>query len=758
MPAPDSQEIPHVRPNTLQTPAALAFFESTPLGIATGKLIAGKSLQLDYANPAFTHITGFTINEVQGGSLESLLLRAAAPALLQQIFRQLLSGNSFTDTLRCLRADGSIFWGRLTLAPTKSNEKAHAGWTLSLENVETEHQRMLELRQEEEQYRLLASNSRDMIVMLRFDGTCSYVSPALESMLGRSNSFLLNQPLDKIFHPEDSELLKQVIQRHRQKQSENIFTHRLVHADGTYLWCETTTRTVWGLEGKQPGSLIAITRDISKRRSAERELQEMHQLLSSVFDSVPLGLCITSSTGRIIQANLGFASPLGFTPAELCGRIVENLIPLTLLRPGAHDGNCQRVTGETFPVHISVTVLSEGMGGNTLITLSDQTERQIIQSRLREAERLESLGTLAGGVAHDFNNLLAIILGYSGLLGQAAPENEAVAEYADTITEAGRRGADVVRQLMLYANQHEPLLAETDLHALLANVLVHTAEGWPEQVAIDCDYLASNPIITIDAEQIARAVEHLLRNAREAITNKGTICLRTAERPSDPNDRCGSSGWTEISIIDDGRGMDEATRARMFEPFFSRNKSPEVRGLGLAIVYGIVQAHNGRVEVESAPGRGTRITLLLPRRNAMGSKYPNNPYQEKEYKLRSGATMLMIEDEHDIGRLWQELLSREGWTVHWAKDGAQALALFELHKESIQIVFSDIGLPGELNGWEIAAIIRSARPELPILLASGFFQRGSANHASISEPVSFIDKPYQVPDVVARLHQLLAHS
>jgi PAS domain S-box-containing protein len=737
--------------------AAEALFHASPLGLLSGTLEAGDHLRIERCNPAFTRLTGFDAQAAVGRGPEALLLRPMASATWRRACQELRLGIPFSDTLRCVRADGSLFWGRVQLHSAPAVSTGQPTWGLSIEDVDLPHEALIRLRQQEEQYRLLAANSRDMILMLRFDGTCTYVSPALGTMLGFDHEHLLNRPYETLFHPEDAELLRHVLGRHLQKQAENLFTHRLRREDGTYVWCETTTRTIWGIEGQQPGSLIAITRDISKRRSAARELQEMHLLLSSVFDSVPLGLCITSSTGRIIQTNQGFARPLGYEPSELCGRIIGNILPSDLLSPGSHTGSCQRASGETFPVSLSATVLSEGLEGNTLITLEDLTQRLTLEARLREAERLESLGTLAGGVAHDFNNLLAIILGYASLLPQAAPGNERVGEYGATIIEAGRRGADVVRQLMLYANQHEPLLSDTDLQTLLANILVHSAEGWPERIRLECDYGARRHRLSIDPDQFTRCIEHLLRNAREAIAGQGTVQLRTAERPPVPGESNHPAGWLEISVVDDGCGMDEATRARMFEPFFSRNKGAEVRGLGLAIVHGIVQAHRGRVEVESSPGRGTRVSILLPLPSepAAAAAAPQ-VYPSSNDKAGAGAGILLIEDEPDIGRLWQELLTRQGWTVFWARDGAQALALFELHGERIRIVFSDIGLPGDLNGWELASRFRSARPALPIILASGYFQRGANTRCSISEPVALIDKPYQIPDVLERLNQMLS--
>lgn len=531
------------------------------------------------------------------------------------------------------------------------------------------------------------------------------------------------------------------------------FTTSLKHADGALRL--RVRATFHALSGSPETSWALHLQPVDDARDAE--LEEMHRLFGAVFESVPIGMCITGPAGRILMSNAGFSTALGHAQQALFGRPIGDLLPSEMTKPGLHNGTCQRANGENFPAQVSATLLRDRQEGHCLFTLADQADTQALAARLREAERLESLGTLAGGVAHDFNNLLAIILGYAGLLRTVAPGNENVGEYADTIIQAGHRGADVVRQLMLYANQHEPILADTDLQTLLANTLIRATEGWPLTIRLECSYETRHPVVSLDSDQVGRAVEHLLRNAREAIKGSGTICLRMAERPAPAHAR-NQAGWMEIAVIDDGCGMDENTRARMFEPFFSSGKGPEFRGLGLAIVYGIVQAHRGRIEVDSAPGRGTRISILLPAKPGQHPHDTPGAYPKSKDKTAPVATLLLVEDEPDIARLWKDMLTRQGWTVHWAQDGAQALALHALHGKRIDLVFSDIGLPGDIDGWEVARRLRAERPGLPLVIASGFFKKGAAAQAALDGPVAYIDKPYQIPEVLQRLREFLPRT
>jgi len=737
----------------ITAPALLArVVAESSQAIVIGQVESAALQHIVHVNPAFEQTTGFTAAEAQLRQIETLL---APPDSLEpwlQIAHRLETGQSFTLTLPAQRRDGGRFWAGLHGYALR-NEAGHAThWVLTFSDVTAAHEPLLELRRSEERYRLLAENSQDLITVHRFDGLCIYASPAIRSMLGYEPEEMLHQPLESFFHPEDCVKARRILERHFHNHPENGFVHRLRRKDGSYLWCETTTKTTWNIEGSQSGGLIAVTRDIAKRRAAEEDLQAMHALLAAVYDAVPVGLCIVNAGGEIQQCNHAFSAPFGLTPADVAGRPVHQLLPSAALQAGSRDCDCANANGELFSACITVESLQAAAVPHTLITLVDQRERQALDARLREAQRLESLGTFAGGIAHDFNNLLAIILGYASLLRQSAPDNPQVGAYGDTIIEAGRRGADVVRQLMLYANQHEPFLVSVDLHALITDLLVRTTPEWPNDVRIECDFRAPNATLSLDSEQIGRALEHLLRNAREALNGPGAVRVRTAERTAlsgqDPALR-----WLQLTVEDTGRGMDEATRTRMFEPFFARNKGPEVHGLGLAVVYGIVRAHRGVIDVESTVGRGTRVNIFFPLPVAAEAAVPP-PAAPEVGAPHPHALVLVVEDEHDIGKLWLNLLPHHGWQVLWARDAEEALQLYAKHGDKIDLLFSDIGLPG-VDGWELCTRLRLQRPQLPIVLASGYFKPAAKAQAALAEPVVYVDKPYQPLEVLAKMNRLL---
>jgi PAS domain S-box-containing protein len=579
-------------------------------------------------------------------------------------------------------------------------------------------------------------------------------------MLGWEPAEIVGRPLSDLVHTEDFPRVQETFERHFGELPESVLVHRLLRKDGTYLWTETTSKTRRDSLSGRPADLVSTTRDITRRRLVEDSLKAMHALLDSVYEAVPLGLCLIDERGRVTQCNHAFTRLFALTSAEVAGREANSLLPTReLARARIAEGTpceaeCASARGEAFPAEITVVPLEKGTG--QLVIVADLRERKKMETRLHEASQLESLGTLAGGIAHDFNNMLAIILGYASLLRESASDPARLAHYADTIIDAGRRGADVVRQLQLFANTQDAELAPTDVHALLDDVIQRTSAGWPATIQVAHNYGAVDAKLVIDPIQFAQALQKLLENAREAMPETGTLTVSTTEvRQSifaPGATTAESKNFLRVSIQDTGRGMDAATRARMFEPFFARNKGPEVRGLGLAVVYGIMRAHRGLIEVDSAPGQGTSVHLLLPR--AIASPETTTTPPMETFKSQQGrTTILLVEDEQDIGTLWLELLPSEGWRVLWARDGAEAVRLFRAHRDEIALVFTDIGLPS-LDGWQVAEAIRAELPGLPLLIASGAFRSGD-RHRGLAEPVAYLPKPYVPSKVLQQIRALI---
>jgi two-component system cell cycle sensor histidine kinase/response regulator CckA len=721
---------------------------------------AGETRSIVHANAAFTQLTGYSRADSVGRTLSELLRPPGGQFEWERVDTVMRSAQSWRKALPASRKDGTVFWADLHLYPLSNQGQGATHWVGVLTDV-TDHLELRDaLRQSEAQQRLLSDYIRDLITVSNADGICIYASTSSLSMLGWDPSEIIGRPLSDLVHSEDFPQLQHTFEAHFSDRNESVLVHRLLKKDGTHLWTETTSKTRRDPTTGLPSDIVSTTRDITRRRMAEDSLKAMHALLDSVYEAVPLGLCLIDPVGRVTQCNHAFTRLFGLSPVEVSGRDADTLLPAReLARARVSQGTpceaeCASARGETFPAEITVVPLETGAG--QLVIVADLRERKKMESRLHEASQLESLGTLAGGIAHDFNNMLAIVLGYASLLRESADDPARLGHYADTIIDAGRRGADVVRQLQLFANTQDAELSPTDVHALLDDVIARTCGDWSPSIHIVRNYGAADAKLTLDPIQFAQAIQKLLENARDAMPEGGNLTVNTTEvRQSifaPGATTAESKNFLRVSVQDTGRGMDAATRARMFEPFFARNKGPEVRGLGLAVVYGIMRAHRGLIEVDSAPGQGTSVHLLLPRAPAMAEP-AQIPPAETFTTSSDRRTILLVEDEQDIGALWLELLPSEGWRVLWARDGAEAVRLFRAHREEIALLFTDIGLPS-LDGWQVAEAVRAEAPGMPLLIASGAFRSGD-RHRGLAEPVAYLPKPYVPSKVLKLIRQLI---
>jgi PAS domain S-box-containing protein len=713
-----------------------------------------------HANAAFTQLTGYSRADAVGRSLQELLRPPGGQFEWERVEAVMRGVQSWRKALPAARKDGTVFWADLHLYPLANSSQPGAHWVGVITDV-TDHLELRDaLRQSEAQQRLLAEYGHELITVTNADGVCIHASTSSRSMLGWEPAELVGRPLSDLVHPDDLARFLQIFEDHFLGHHESTLVHRLLKKDGTLLWTETISKTRRDPATGLPLDVVSTTRDITRRRMAEDSLKAMHALLDSVYEAVPLGLCLIDPEGRVTQCNHAFTRLFALTARDVSGRNADTLLPAReLARARVSEGTpceaeCTSARGEVFPAEITVVPLETGTG--QLVIVADLRERKKMESRLHEASQLESLGTLAGGIAHDFNNMLAIVLGYASLLRESANDPARLGHYADTIIDAGRRGADVVRQLQLFANTQDAELSPTDVHALLDDVIARTCQDWSPAIHIIRNYGAVDAGLTIDPLQFAQALQKLLENARDAMPEGGNLTIATTEvRQSifaPGATTAESKNFLRVSVQDTGRGMDAATRARMFEPFFARNKGPEVRGLGLAVVYGIMRAHRGLIEVDSALGQGTSVHLLIPR--APASVEPvQAPPPETSIPESDRRTILLVEDEQDIGALWLELLPAEGWRVLWARDGAEAIRLFRAHRDEIALLFTDIGLPS-LDGWQVAETVRAEAPGLPLLIASGAFRSGD-RHRGLAEPVAYLPKPYVPSKVLKQIRALI---
>ena len=386
----------------------------------------------------------------------------------------------------------------------------------------------------------------------------------------------------------------------------------------------------------------------------------------------------------------------------------------------------------------------------------DDSQRKSLERQLVQAQKLESLGTLASGIAHDFNNILGIILGYASLLTQQISDPENIKNNAEAVVKASMRGAALVKQLLTFARKADTQLASVKLNEIVLEASKFLSETIAKTIEITLDLEKGLPPISADATQIHQLMINLCVNARDAMPNGGTLTVTTHLQQGDairnkfPNATAGQ--YIVLSVADTGVGMDERTRSRIFEPFFTTKEAGKGTGLGLSVVFGIMESHKGFVTVETEPGKGTTFYLcfLLPQ-----SVEIEQVKVETQQDFPGGTeTILVVEDEEMLRELLKNFLGSAGYKVFTAVNGQEAIDLFEEHCDDIQLVLSDMGLP-KISGIDVFRKMKLKKPDVRFILASGSLESQMKTEFFKEGLRDFLEKPYSVYEVLQAVRTIL---
>jgi len=390
-------------------------------------------------------------------------------------------------------------------------------------------------------------------------------------------------------------------------------------------------------------------------------------------------------------------------------------------------------------------------------------QRERLHEELLQAQKMESIGTLAGGIAHDFNNLLNVILGYTSLLEQSSANPAQVSANVEVIKETVTRGSSLVRQLLAVARKSETQFERVEINGLLQGLQALLQETFPKTIDVFLRLEPALPTLTADPNQIHQAMLNLCLNSRDAMPEGGELLLKTGSISGVELRRhfqeARQEQYIRISVTDTGHGIDKTIKNRVFEPFFTTKSQGQGSGLGLSVVYGIVTNHGGFLDVASEQGRGTTFDIYLPVPSDIGpfiQAADGNEERAAEPPAGNGATILFVEDEIHQLKLMHKNLEAEGHRVLTAKDGSDAVQTYIQHKQEIDLVVLDLGLP-KLNGWEAYKMMKEADPDVKVIFATGFISPEIEAHLNTGELSAVITKPYTPSEmrkkIAAALHK-----
>ena len=640
------------------------------------------------------------------------------------------------------------------------------------------------LRESERRFRNLVEGSIQGVAILNSQREIVFANQALADIFGYPDPESM-LPLDlssALVAPEDQERLREYQKARLAGDSvPEIYEFRGIRAGGTKIWLENFCKVV---EWQGEPAVQVTLQDITKRKQAEEEAQAAQRLLRTVFDTIPHRVFVKDRESRYLMVNQAFADFIGKAPDEILGKTLPALVPGL---EGVFIEDDRRVmnSGEKHDQFEAVKNPRSGKMEQTrtiklplrdedgqiigLVGLAeDITGHRNIEEQLRQSQKMEAVGQLAGGVAHDFNNLLTIVIGNLELARRNIDAGENSTDNLERAMEAANRGANLTHRLLAFSRRQTLQPDNIDLNELIEELMGWLSSTLGETIEIELSLAAGLWKSRIDPHQMELAIMNLALNARDAMKGEGQVKLITANRSISQGDPLsageGPAGdYVMISVEDTGTGVDAKIRDRVFEPFFTTKEVGQGSGLGLSMVYGFVHQSGGHIYFDSPQGRGAIVTLLLPRANSEPAREnePAAPQESDDAKPAAfegkGETILVVEDDGNVRRLAVAVLSTLGFQTVEAQTGMEAMALLDSHP-SIRLMFSDVVLPGGKNGIDIAKEAMGKHPGLKVLLTSGYTEY-MANHASWRQPgLRFIQKPYRIEDLSAMLGNILAEE
>ena len=623
----------------------------------------------------------------------------------------------------------------------------------------TEIERMRDaLRLSEERYRRLVELSPDGI-MVHADGIITFANATMAQILGvDSADDIVGKPAIDFVPPEDREA---VVERRAQATRDKALGFRETtyrRADGSTIDVE---RAIAEITWQDEASFLVMTRDITERKRAADAVKDSERRFRDLIEGSKLGIQIASRGGKRLFVNQAYLEMTGYDSLDEvvalpAGALVaphdrERLIQYRIDRfdgrekSAGYEFDGLRKDRTTMPLE-AVTRLIVWDGQEAIQrTFIDLTQRRRAEEQLRQAQKMEAVGQLTGGVAHDFNNLLTVVLGNLQLFEARLGDDDEARRHIATAMRAVRRGADLTQMLLAFSRRQRLAPTAVAVHQLVAGMgeLLHRTLG--EQIEIETVETSPLPPAMVDAAQLENAILNLALNARDAMPDGGLLTIETTVEELDAADSpdredTASGRYVVVTVSDDGFGMAPSVLEHAIEPFFTTKDTGKGSGLGLSMVYGFAKQSGGHAEIDSDPDSGTTVRLYLP--VATGENVGTAPHESAPQLIPTGSeSILVVEDDMDVRNYVVNALRKLGYQVLEAADGPDALALLDGDRQ-IDLLFTDMVLPGGLNGSAVAEEAVKRRPGIKVVFTSGYTRHLPDNRKAPNGDGGFLPKPH----------------
>jgi PAS domain S-box-containing protein len=633
-----------------------------------------------------------------------------------------------------------------------------------------------DLRSSEERFRLIAETTSDIIWCLDDNYHFTYVSPSARETFGVSPDEILGTSIFDLITPRHKEIVKTaVIDRRTQEENLGIRTgtvsHEVegLHKNGNPVWTETRSTPIRDKDGRISG-FVGITRNISERKKSEIKLKESERKYRALFEESRDGIYSVLRDGTILDANPSFLDIFGYTEEEMIG---ENIIKF-YADPSARTCFQKEIESQGFAKDYEVRFLKkQGIVFYGLITASvvygesgeivgyrgiirDLTIRKGLQQQLLQAQKMEAVGTLAGGIAHDFNNLLQVIQGSADLLLHQKARSDPDYKNLSLIFNAAKSGADLVRRILMFSRKSDISPLSLDLNEAINHTAEVLSRTLPKMIRIQTELSDNLPRVSADPVQIEQVLLNLAVNAGDAMPEGGSLSIKTDTFDIDDTSPQKCMGYrlgnyVKMSVSDTGPGIPPDVLTHIFEPFYTTKMVGKGSGLGLSVVYGIINHHRGYITCQSEMGRGTTFDILLPVNNSKPKPGGGN----KNLKTLSGnETVLVVDDDDRVRLLAKETLETFGYTVLEASNGKDALTIYAEKQDLISLVVLDLMMP-EMSGRTCLKHLLSINPSVKVIIMSGYSTEDEIQKSKDMGATNFLGKPYKIDEFMKQVREVI---
>ena len=613
------------------------------------------------------------------------------------------------------------------------------------------------------------------VIIHDVEGRILYWTTGCERLYGWSRKEVLGRTVHDILKTQYPLLRGKIVEKlHKEGSWQGEIEHQ--KKDGSAV----LVSSLWVARKSEDGAVHSVLQnnsDITGLKRAQDEIAAREAHLRSILDTVPEAMVVIDAKGAVTSFSAAAAQLFGYRPEDVIGRNVKMLMPEPYR--AEHDEYIGRYlkTGEAriigygrvvkgltkdgviFPMELAVGEARSS--GQRIFTgfIRDLTSRQKMEEELRQAQKMEAIGQLTGGLAHDFNNLLTVITGNLEML-ETTLKDSRQRELLKEAQEAAQDGANLTSQLLAFGRRQPLNPRPTDLGPLISNFSELLRRTLGESIELQIRVSGSNNLSVVDAPQLQNAVLNLVINARDAMPRGGKLTIDVSQTRLDadyaqmyPEIRTGR--YVLVAVTDNGAGMTEEVRQRAFEPFFTTKAMGAGTGLGLSMVYGFVKQSGGNIQIYSELNRGTSIRIFLPLAEAVRTSEKMDPGATAIGAMPRGSeTILVVEDDARVRRVTTARLRSLGYDVIEAGNGAAALALLAAHPK-IAMMFTDVVMPGGMNGDELTEAALVARPDLRVLFTSGYAEPAIARQGLGAG--AWLKKPYTAAELAAKIREIIRH-